>query len=121
MRDKIMKAILKISAATFLLVAIPGLCCALEDVEIVTQERAKALGLEIKARASGPDHVGVTLEFEIKGELKDYSCVVLEMKDQGKLLFYSTLGKEESPPGRAVFSFVTDRAKLDELTLKVVV
>ena len=121
MPDKIMSTILKSSVLTFLLVGIPRLCCALEDTVTVTQEQAKALGLEIKARASGPDAVQVVLEFDTKGVLKDYSRVDLEMKDKGKLLLWTNLGEDKSKPGRAVFSFAADRAKLDELTLKVVV
>ena len=121
MADKTMKAILKFSAATILLVATPSLCYALEGIEFVTKERAKALGLEIRANAAGPDAVRVELEFETKGELKDYSRVALEMQDEGKLLLSSTLREEKSSPGRIVVSFAADRANLDKISLKVVV
>ena len=116
-----MPAILKFSVLTFLLVAIPSLCCALEDIELVTQERAKELGLEIKANAAGPDAVRVVLEFETKGELKDYSRVALEMHDGEKLLLSSTLREEKGQPERVVVSFAADRTKLEKITLKVVV
>lgn len=116
-----MSAILKCSVLSFLLAATPSLCCALEEIELVTQERAKELGLEIKSSAAGPDHVVVLLEFETKGELKDYSLVVLEMREEEKLLLQSTLGEEKSQPGRVVVRFYADRNKLDKLTMKVVV
>ena len=121
MPGKIMSTILKSSALTFLLVGIPRLCFALEDTVTVTQELAKTLGLEIKARAAGPDAVQVVLEFDTKGELKNYSRVDLEMKDKGKLLLRTNLGEEKPKPGRAIFSFSADRTKFSELTLKVVV
>ena len=63
----------------------------------------------------------MVLEFETKGELKDYSRVALEMQDEGKLLLTSTLREDKSPPGRIVVSFAADRAKLDKITMKVVV
>ena len=121
MAGKIMNAIPKFSAVFFLLVATSSLCYALESIEFVTKERAKELGLEIRAHAAGPDAVRVELEFETKGELKDYSRVALEMQDEGKLLLTSTLREDKSPPGRVVVSFAADRAKLDKITLKVVV
>ena len=121
MPDKSMRTILKSSVLILLLVDTPSLCYALEGIEFVTKERAKELGLEIRANAAGPDAVRVELEFETKGELKDYSRVALEMEDEGKLLLSSTLREEKSPPGRIVVSFAADRAKLDKITLKVVV
>lgn len=81
----------------------------------------KALGLEIRANAAGPDAVRIELEFETKGELKDFSRVALEMRDEGKFLLSSTLREEKSQPGRVVVSFAADRMKLDKITLKVVV
>ena len=120
MPDKIMRTILKSSVLTFLLVGIPRLCCALEDIEIVTQERAKALGLEIKANAAGPDAVRVVLEFETKGELKNYSRVALEIHDGERLVSSSTLREEKEVPGRVIVSFAADRTRLDQFTLKVV-
>ncbi|HUE73927.1 MAG TPA: hypothetical protein VMP01_23810 [Pirellulaceae bacterium] len=116
-----MKTIFTISAVAVFLVVAPSPCFALEDIEFVTKERAKSLGLEINSSAAGPDAVLVVLEFETKGELKDYSRVALEMEDEGKLLLSSTLREEKSPSGRVIVSFAADRTKLDKLTLKVVV
>lgn len=93
---------------------------ALESIELVTKERAKALGMEIRSNAAGPDTVRVVLEFDPKGELKNYQRVALELHDGGKLLATSTLKEEEAKAGRIVVSFAADRAKLDLFTLKVV-
>ena len=114
-----MKIILHLLALVALLVVAPNRSFALESIEIVTQERVKALGLEIST-AAGPDVVRIELEFEIKGELKSYHRVALELHAGGKLLATSTLKEEESKPGRVVVSFAADRAKLDQFSLKVV-
>lgn len=120
MPGKVITTVLKFSVLTVLLAATAGACYALEEIEIVTRERAKELGLEIRSNAAGPDAVLVVLEFEKKGELKDYFRVALEMDDEGRLLLSSTLREEKSEPGRVVVSFAADRTKLDKFTLKVV-
>jgi hypothetical protein len=103
-----------------MLFIVPSPCRAFEEIEIVTKERAKALGLEIRSNAAGPDAVRVELEFAVNGELKNYNRVALEMYDGDKLLLSSTLKEEESKPGHVVVSFAASRAKLDKISLKVV-
>ena len=115
-----MKTVFNIFVLAVLLVVAPNRSYALESIEIVTKERAKALGLEIRTNAAGPDAVRVVLEFETKGELKDYHRVALELYDGEKLLVTSTLKEDESKEGRVVVAFAADRAKLDLFTLKVV-
>jgi hypothetical protein len=115
-----MRMILHVLALGALLVVAPNWSYALESIEIVTQERAKALGLEIRSNAAGPDAVRIELGFAIQGELKDYHRVALELHNGGQLLATSTLKHEESKPGSVVVSFAADRAKLDQFTLKVV-
>ena len=115
-----MKSLPQLSTLAVLLVLAPNWSYALESIEIVTKERAKALGLEIRSNAAGPNAVRIELEFAIQGELKDYHRVALELHDGEKLLATSTLKEEESKPGRVVVSFAADRAKLDQFTLKVV-
>ncbi len=115
-----MKPIFPMFVLTVLLVVAPNRSYALESIEIVTQERAKALGLEIRSNAAGPDAVRIELEFAIRGELKDYHRVALELHDGAKLLATATLKEEESEPGRVVVSCAADRARLDQFTLKVV-
>jgi hypothetical protein len=113
-----MKMIVNLSVLAILLVIAPNRSLALESIEIVTKERAKALSLEIRSNAAGPDAVRIELEFAIQGELKDYHRVALELHTGGKLLATSTLKHEESKPGRVVVSFAADRTKLDQFTLK---
>jgi hypothetical protein len=91
------------------------------EIEVVTNERGKELGLEVRANAAGPDVVRVELAFATKGELKDYSRVDLELREAGKLLSSSTLREEPTEPGRVVVGFAADRKQLEKMTLRVVV
>ena len=115
-----MRMILQFSALAILFAVAPNGSYAVEEIEIVTKERAKALGLEIRSNAAGPDAVRIELEFAIQGELKDYHRVALVLQNGGKLLATSTLKEEEAKAGRVVVSFAADRAKLEQFTLKVV-
>jgi uncharacterized protein (TIGR03067 family) len=121
MLNNSMRTIISIAVLTFLLVTAPGVCFAEDVIDIVSKERAKELGMEIRAKAAGPDAVRVELEFELKGKLKRFSHVDLEMRDGEKLLVSSTLQEERSRPGRVVVRFAADRSNLDKLTLQVLV
>ncbi|HSU66487.1 MAG TPA: hypothetical protein VLJ39_06430, partial [Tepidisphaeraceae bacterium] len=114
------KAALTTSVLAFLVLLAPSRCFAMMDIEQVTQERAHALGMEIRAHAAGPDLVRVELEFEAKGELKSYSRVDLESHDGGKLLLFASLREEPGKPGHILVSFAADRSTLDRFTLRVV-
>ncbi len=92
----------------------------MEEVEIVTKERAKALGLSITSQANGPDSVRVGLEFEKQGELEEYSRVELKQFDGDKLLLSVALKEGESKPGRVIVGFVAARSKLASLSLEIV-
>jgi len=107
--------------APVLALTIPTFCFALEEIEFVTKERAKELGLVIEWNAAGPDAVRVVLDFETKGELKNYTRVELSMHEGEKLLMSSTLKEEDAKPGHVVVSFAADRKKLNQIELKVVV
>src|SRR5262249_4621037 len=111
---------------TFLVVpvlalTIPRFCFALEEIEFVTKDRAKELGLVIQWNPAGPDAVRVVLDFKPKGELKNYTRVELAMHEGERLLMASTLKEEEAKPGHVVVSFAADRKKLPQIELKVVV
>jgi len=115
------KTMLKFSAVALLLLAIPRCSFALEDLDVVTKERAKELGLVIQWNPAGSDVVRVVLEFEPKGELKNYKRVELAMYEGDRLLMSSSLREEEAKPGYVVVSFAADRKKLDQIEMKIVV
>ena len=112
---------LRFSAVSVLVLTIPSFCFALEEIEFVSRERAKELGLVIQWNSAGPDAVRVVLDFETKGELKNYTRVELSMHEGDKLLMSSTLKEEEAKPGHIVVSFAAERKKLPQIELKIVV
>src|SRR5436190_13729534 len=79
-----------ISVLTCLLFLTPSVCLAVADIETVSKDRAKELGLEVRANAAGSDTVRVELEFEAKS-LPSYSRVDLDIRDGGKLLLSCSL------------------------------
>ena len=91
----------------------------MEEFEIVTKERAKALGLSLTSQADGPDAVRVSLDFEKQGELKEYSRVELKQFNGDKLLLSVTLKEGESKPGRVIVGFVAARSNLATLSLEI--
>jgi hypothetical protein len=115
-----MKTAFHIAVLAALLV-LPSPCFAAWDVEIVTKERAKELGLALRATADGPNHVRVELEFKPEGELKRFSRVDLRTGREGKPPETVRLQEDRSKPGRVVVRFTADRSQLDKLTLQVMV
>lgn len=116
-----MKMIFYISVLALLLLVAPGPCLALWSIAPVSKERAKELGMEVRAKAAGPDDVRVELEFATTDKFKTFSHVDLRIGDGGKSLVTAALREDRSKPGRVVVSFAADRAHLDKLTLWVMV
>lgn len=109
---------LAILALLFAVTVVP--CFALIQIEPVTRERAKALGMEIRYNAAGSGPLRVELEFKATGELKNYDRVDLEFASDGNWILSSTLKEEGTKPGVILVSFAVDRASLDKITLRVV-
>lgn len=116
-----MKSLFNISAVAVFLVVASGVCFALWDVDVVTKDRAKQLGLEIRSTASGTSHVSVELEFKVDGPLKSFSEVHLRLGTRENLVLSTTLREDRSKPGRILCSFAVDSAQLDKLTLSILV
>jgi hypothetical protein len=116
-----MKTLLSFLVVAFLGVLAPHSCLAEMTIEDVSRDRARELGLEIRAKPAGPDAVRIELEFELKGALKKYDRVELEFRDGKKLLVTTALREEHPKSGRIVVSFAADRAHLDKATLMMVV
>ncbi len=113
------KTILNISAAAVFLVVAPGVCFALWDTEVVSKERARELGMEVRSTAAGPNHVQVEFEFTVEGELKNFSHVDLRFGKGDNLEVAAPLREDRSKPGRVTVTFTANSAQLDKLTLRV--
>jgi hypothetical protein len=109
------------AVAVLLVVLAPGRCFGMMEIEVVTKERAKALGMEVKVTAAGPELVRVALAFKTDGELKAFNRVDLEIRDGEKLIMSSALKEEKAGEGQVAVSFAADRGRLDKITLRVVV
>jgi hypothetical protein len=72
-----MKSITPLLAVPLLFVVASNRCYAVMDIVIVSKERAKELGMEIRFTGNGPNEVWVELEFRAEGSLKDFTCVTL--------------------------------------------
>lgn len=124
-----MKTSVMILTLAVLVGAAPNRSFALWDIETVSKERAKALGMEVRTTAAGPNHVTVELEFKTEGELKNftedpwknYGRVELRIGQGDNLPVTAPLREDRSKPGHIAVSFTADRAQLDKLTLWVMV
>jgi hypothetical protein len=103
-----------------MLVAVPALAWGLEDPVTVTAQRAAELGMIVRSKASGPEAVGVELEFPTTGALQKYQRVELALRDGKKTLLFTTLKEEQTPAGHMIVRFVLDRSKVPQCQLKVV-
>ncbi len=112
-----------VRATLFLTLALalaPSSCLALWVYAPVSKERAKEMGMEVRAAPAGPNQVTVDLEFAIA---KDFSGprsgVELQIGKRDKPEVTAPLREDRSKEGRVVVSFTADRAQLDKLTLSV--
>ena len=125
-----MKTVFNIFVLAVLLVVAPSPCFALWDIALVSKEKAKELGMEVRTTATGPNHVIVQLEFKTEGKFeefspegksKDRSRVELRIGAGDNPPVTAPLREDRSKPGRVAVSFTADRAQLDKLTLWVIV
>jgi hypothetical protein len=117
-----MKTLLRLSVLTFLLALGASPCFGMISIVDVSKERAKEMGMEVRALGAGPEGVWVEVEFELKGELKSFNRVNLEISDGKKLVLSSALLPEErAKPGHVLVVFTAGRAQLDKINLTVVV
>ncbi|MBX7211330.1 MAG: hypothetical protein K1X78_23685 [Verrucomicrobiaceae bacterium] len=125
-----MKTIIHFTALALLFTLTTGHCFGMWDVEEVSRERAKELGIEIRSQPAGPGNLLVELEFPTKGKFEkfgegrsssDPSRVDLRIGTKDKLLLTTTLREDRSKQGRIIVSFTADASQLDQISLWVLV
>jgi hypothetical protein len=124
-----MRSMTKLLALSVLLLPTPGVCLAMDAIAPISKEQAKKLGMDVRSKPAGPDHVRVELAFETKRLGEFFPGVVnfsdlpiyvdLEMRDGKKLLLSSTLGDRRPSPGHVAVSFTVARSELDKFSLTV--
>jgi hypothetical protein len=121
MTSRKMIRLLGIPIVAFLFLTASTESYALIEIDRVSTERAKALGIDVRVKANGPKHVWVELEFKTEGELKDFSHVSMEITDGKEMLVgYAPMEAKETNSGTLVFRFIASRAYLDKITLRIV-
>lgn len=94
---------------------------ALMSVGIITKERAKELGIEVRAKPGGPDHAWVELEFKPEGKLERFRHVSLEIADKDQLeLGWTPLKDQRTSQGTVLVRVMGSRAFLKRVTLRIV-
>ena len=123
-----MKTIVSIVVFAVLLTVAPGGCFALWEVMTVSPKEAKELGLLVRTKAAGPDHVSVELEFRTEGPFKafipggkfeDRTFVQLWIGQGDNPHVTAALKEDRSKEGRVVVGFTADRVQLDQSSLRV--
>lgn len=108
---------LPVLAALLLITASP--CSALMELEYISKERAKALGVTIRSKPVGTS-VYVWLEFKATGELKHFSHAQLAYAAGDRSLSTTLLPERTKPDGVVVF-FTADPETLRACEVTVAV
>ena len=108
-------------AALVLFIVACGTCLAMISVGNVSKERARELGIELRAKANGPKEAWIELEFKPEGKLADFQHVSLEISDAGQFqLGWTPLKAERTSSGNVVVRLMGNRAFLEKVTLRIV-
>ncbi len=116
-----MKTVFNLSVLLVLLVAAPSPCFALREIALLTKKDAKELGIEVRAKPSGPEAIWLELEFKPEGKLKEFTHVELKMIGGEKSFVFSTALREtRSSSGSILVTFTASRAYFEKITLSLV-
>jgi hypothetical protein len=112
----------KISLAVLILfAAVCGKCLADMSIGNVSKDRARELGIELRAKPNGPKEAWIELEFKPEGKLADFHHVSLEIRDDKQFqLGWTPLKDERTSTGSVVVRLMGNRAFLENVTLRVV-
>ena len=114
--------------AVLVLLAVPRPCSAMLSFGYVSKEEAKAQGLELRWKPSGPKGVWVELAFKTEGKWKAFSeperanRIDLQFKGKAKSgpVVRAALREDRGTPGRVSVSFTAGRATLHQMELWII-
>ena len=115
-----MKRKFTVPLLAFLLLSTAGRGLALTEVEHVSRERAKALGVSFRTNVYGEAGTKVWMEFKPEGELKDIASAELQIFEGGKQIVRAPLSMTRSASNQVTVSFLADAAYLPESMLFMV-
>lgn len=116
MKRKFLVAILALFAAAI------NTSLAFISVGNVSVERADELGIELRAKPSGPQHAWVELEFKAEGALSEFQHVSLEIPDGDHLgVGWTPLKDKRTNTGSVIVRMMGSREFLKKTTLRIVI
>lgn len=104
-----------------LVFGLPTRSPALAEIEEVSKERAKELGISVTSRPSANKDAWVQVEFKTTGALKGFRWADLELTQGGKRLVTASLLPRNSPPDTVRLDFYMDPAALPQAMVTVFV
>jgi hypothetical protein len=107
-------------ALLLLLGGLPGRSYAMYDVEDVSKESAKQLGITMRSQPR-PEDVWVQVEFKSTGRLKEFRWADLELTQGGKRLIMAALMPWKPTPDSVWVEFYIDPASLPNATVTIFV
>ena len=119
-----MKTTTRLALLGFLsLIALTSSSFAMISFRYTSPEQAKEMGIKVKHKPSGPDHVIVDIEFKPEGRLKNFAKaegltrVDLQIGEDKERLLSATLREDRSQKGRVAVRFTAKRSQLDQITV----
>jgi hypothetical protein len=110
--------ITSLAAIMFLAVA-PHCCFADWGVVELSEERARELGVMVRAQDTGRTELHFTVEFKSGDDVKNIGRVDLQLGADDSPTLTAPLHVDRSKPERGIVSFTADRAQVDKLTLRL--
>ena len=114
-------SLFKFTSIALLVAATATMSYAMMGISVVTKNEAQALGIDIRAKPSGPKNVWVELEFKAEGGMKDFQHVSMEIRDGKELLVgYAPMKAERQDSGKVKYTCMANRKYVDKITLSIV-
>lgn len=101
------------------LLIMPSVCFGLWEVAIVDKAKAKELGMDIRYKEAGPNHVRVEMTFKVEGELKQFDRVEVALGEGDNPPFSATLRDTRPKPGVVHVEFLAARDQVTKVILSV--
>jgi hypothetical protein len=116
-----MKHFIYIAVLIALVLAVASPSEAMISVGTLSKERAKKLGIELRAKPNGQREAWLELELKPEGELKNFMHVSLEVADGDQfLLGWTPLKDDRQPTGSVIVRVMGNRVFLEKVTLRIV-
>lgn len=111
-----------ILALLILLVAACETSFALISIRTISKQDAEELGIDVRARAGGPDHAWVEMEFNPDSLTGKFQHVSLEITDENDefALGWTPLKDQRTRDGKALVRMMGSRKFFNNVTLRIV-